>query len=370
MPLILSKKYNMPLFVVCPGFLKSMWDKECKNYNIESIVISYGTLSSTRGNRLSHNFLTRNDYIEDGKYKTKFETTHHFKILVNDGILLVFDEFSKIKNPNTIWSKACIKLTNDVINLGGKSRMLLLSGSPFTNLKHVKILMRLLGFINQSKLYVKNKNKVTLEGLSDLFNECQKLNPSTTSYLKKYLIDNFDKKNIDKVMFSLYVYILKPVISGGMIPPNFDTYQVKIRNRFYELDDENTKRISESLEKIMELIHYNKKENDEEETDYKKDNKTIKLINYNRSICEASKISIPIKELDNNYDLYPNTKFIIGCNYRKNSFDVLENYLKSKYNNVGIINGDVSYGDRNKIIKSFNEPNNNMRILLVMNTII
>lgn len=52
-------------------------------------------------------------------------------------------------------------------------------------------------------------------------------------------------------------------------------------------------------------------------------------------------------------------KFIIGYNHRKNSFDLLKIYLNTKYN-IGIFNGDISYSNLNKIIKSFNELKNNI----------
>ena len=49
----------------------------------------------------------------------------------------------------------------------------------------------------------------------------------------------------------------------------------------------------------------------------------------------------------------------LGYNHRKNSFDLLKIYLNTKYN-IGIFNGDISYNNLNKIIKSFNELKNNI----------
>lgn len=357
--LFVCKESNVTPFIVCPSNLVNMWELSCKMLKIDAIIISYGKLASKRGSTPKHPYLKR--YEND---KSSFKVTQKFKKLVSKGIILILDEISKLKSKNSIYGRACSTLSQEIAEQG-TSRILALSGSPINNISNIISLYSVSGLLKSDKMYDKeDKETIKLEGLSEIIGICEKIDKKTTDYLKDKLYNNFSQKIIEKFLLTSYKYILKPVISGFMEPPKLENLTLTIRNRFYKLDKINTENIRQAYKKMDSIIS---KEEDEEEEQQKKLN-LGKLLKYLRE-SERSKIPILLNQLEKISNL-EKTKIVIGCNFRKGVFDSLDEIFRINSLNYKSISGDTSIKNREDYIKLFLKPNNDCKILLIMNQII
>lgn len=240
----LAKKLRIPLFVVCPCIVEEKW-RDMQRYGVKlEFVVSYQTLRSRKGIQPKHNYLERKD-MQDGS--VLFTATPKLLSLIQDGCLFVFDEAQNIKNKNDQWS-ACKAISTAVLQTGGKSRFLLLSGTPIDKEEHAIHLLSLMGFIRHPKLYNYNKEEDTLRlfGAQELLHYCEFIDKEKTQdFLRR---NRFHRDTVHHNCYLLFQQILKPKISSAMAPPKINV-EIDCKNGYYNIDDE------EDSENLIRGIH-------------------------------------------------------------------------------------------------------------------
>ena len=146
--------FSFPILVVCPKSVVEMWKRESAKVGVHTVaVITYESLRSRKNGQPSHGLLTRHDDTTlKGYDKLHFEPTEYYIDIVNHGVLVVFDESHRLKN-RTAQFKAGYALLKPIVEMGGLSRFMLLTATPFDKEEHSINYCRLLGFIRSAKLY-------------------------------------------------------------------------------------------------------------------------------------------------------------------------------------------------------------------------
>lgn len=162
--------------------------------------------------------------IPDDKNKPLYIPSPKLYEILKEQTLFVFDEYHKAKNSESATHDAVTTLVKTVYEFGGKSRVLLLSGTPFDKEKHALSLAQLLGIVKTEEMSVYNKSKriTELTGLNDIVQfikiEIDRLKPEdpTPNYF------NYSQLSVNAaqsrlISYRLIVDIVLPAISSSIV---------------------------------------------------------------------------------------------------------------------------------------------------------
>jgi hypothetical protein len=269
MTIAMALELNLPLFIVCQKHIAGKWDRLCQSYGVSyHTIISYQSLAGTSP-KLNHPWLVRTDFKTGIPYQTPsdstkatkeskprvtttYQVTEAFQRLVNQGILLVFDEFQHIKNPN-ITSRACHCLSRSVtLHADSASYLVAMSASPFDHEEHANMLLKLIGYIDSStsRLYHRTKSPtkdVVLDGLQRLIDKARVIDPLATEAIS---LSNITQKNINTICYQLYLIIKQRIVLGIyeiILPPDVTA---TMRNVFYHIDSKYASRLQSAIKEL------------------------------------------------------------------------------------------------------------------------
>jgi SNF2 family DNA or RNA helicase len=337
----IAQQLNLKLLVVCPVTAMGVWESAAEAYNIEMIgTISYQSLRSTEEKQPKHGFLQR---IDEEK-TTDFIVTQKYLDSLQEGILLVFDEFQNIKNNSTQY-KASSALINALVQSETDSKYALLSGTPFDREKHSVNLLKMIGYINSKNLYKidKKTGEIILQGIQELIDRCMSINAKmTTKILKK---TPPTEKNFDILAYELYVNVIKNEISGAMVAPDIES-EFDVKNGFFSINKNSVKELEAGIAMLDKAVKYVKYEKLEVGDTPKNMGKvTIAL----RTIENAKAIDMARVANDSlNYN--KNLKVVISVNYTT-TIEIIQEIL-AEWNPL-ILNGKIKGKKRGKIVKTF-----------------
>ncbi|GAQ91643.1 hypothetical protein KFL_008240040 [Klebsormidium nitens] len=152
------------VIVISPVSVQPKWQEMHEKYGVPiRHNLSYCGVRSVKGKQPKHGLLSRRDYTVDVTMprgpprqleKTDFQVTDTFKLLLGEGVLLIVDEMQHLKNVSSQFA-ACqtlIKAVTDSYEAGGRSRALLLSGSPIDKQEQAVTLFRTLNVMQHPDL--------------------------------------------------------------------------------------------------------------------------------------------------------------------------------------------------------------------------
>jgi len=354
----LAKTFLYPLVIVCPVTLVSEWRKTALKYGVTVLaIISYQSLRSTNGHQPLHGYLERHDTLtEGGKKQVNFVATKEYTDLVDRGILLIGDEIQNIKN-NTVQYKAFSSLIKPIIS-SGSSRFGLLSGTPFDKEEHAVNLMRLIGYIRSYRMYSfdKIKGKMVLEGLQELINACNTINPIETQRILTLITTN--RNTIHLLVYQLYIHVVKSGISGAMDTPDNIIGMYDVKNGRYNLRERRNRELNTALDELARVTSFNAADGTAVIGPGNIGAVKTALVNIENSKSEdfARVATEILMASDNN-------KVIISVNYTS-TLDAI-NAVLLMYNPL-ILNGKTPINKRGAIISDFND--NPISRILLMNT--
>jgi hypothetical protein len=141
----IALKSGLPhVIVISPVLVQPKWQEMHEKYGVPiKHNLSYCGVRSVKEKQPKHKLLSRRDYVNcdavqgapRGPWqieKTEFKVTEAFKVLLEEGTLLIVDKMQHLKNIASQFA-ACQKLIRAITKSyksGGRSRMLMLSGSP------------------------------------------------------------------------------------------------------------------------------------------------------------------------------------------------------------------------------------------------
>ena len=358
----IAKAFNLPVLVITEAGIvdAGVWPREARLVNASHLlvgVISYNTLAGKKFKQPSHPYLTSLDRMsEGGIVQTRFDATDYFKNIAARGCLLVFDEFSNLKNTSRKL-KASLELLANVITDGGPSRYALLSGTPFDKEGHAINILKALRYIRSPRLYYKDPitKQITLEGLHQLIEACRLLDAvATANVLAEYNIDGMNSDMSESLVYNLYTNVIKKSISGSMpAPPTeglFEQY-----NGFFNINPEDNARLQQAIKDLATAVRF--------------DVNTGQIMGKNKGFANATP-ALRIIEFAKARDMirvarsylaqFPTMKVVLGVNYTE-TVDLLMSGL-ADYGTIQF-DGRVKGKRRANIEDTFrNSPNHRVLI--------
>ena len=248
---------GLPIMVLGPRGSLTNWETVGDDMGGQVIFTStYESLRSIKGCQPKHGYLVRYDY-EDGT--VGFAPTRAFRELVEKGVILYCDECQKIKNSSD-QTKAVRALVREILDNGGKSRLMFGSGSPFEESKHALNFFRFVGFITHPKLYnISKSGDFTPLGLAELI---ENLNYYAVNEVEQLVLtySPFTKKSVGEFIFAAFTDIIVPYFSSAMPSPAVD-FRKDVGNGYYCFETEKeAKDLIDAIQGLQRAAAFNPRE--------------------------------------------------------------------------------------------------------------
>lgn len=344
--LAVCAKLGLNPMIVAPPGTKATWDRECHKYGFyDYIFIGYQSLSG-KSNNLNHDYLTRNN--------KEYKVTEYLKKIINHGIMLILDETQLAKNGDTGINKSCHTIVNQIVRSGSKSRILLMSATPYDKVAFSQSILKLLGVITARKMFDfdLSTQEHILEGYGfrQLTNLCQHFDRQTTNKILQEM-PKISKDAIAVASEQLFIDVIKPRYVAKIIP----VYPTKVdaANGYYNVN--NFPKVIEILNSIKRILGYDEASGTiSNKIDYGLLAKAMHLL-------EEAKLEIIYRLAISTLQQHPTSKVIIYL-WHHNTTDIMMEWLKN-YNPLKL-NGTVHKNNKPAIIESFQEPNLNHRVMI------
>lgn len=357
------------VLVLCPAGLMNIWKNAHTLYGLpaidqygKSLVFSYQSFRSIRQKTPKHGLISRYDSVnEHGRNETTFIATQKLRDLIQRGVLIIFDEFQSIKNGTITQRKACQTLTSEIINMGGRSRIILLSGTAVETPDQVIDLMYLLGIMRHRNLSVfrKDTSEFKLYAAQELKNFCMNVNAEETIELLEN--EPFSPTNCKNVCYNLFMRIVVPHMSFTMTPPDLGKAELDCGNAFYTIDSKDAKELENAIISLNTATRYNKEKNDVDSHP-----NWQSITNALRKI-EIAKVKTFIRIARQTLETVPHSKVAIFLSYLIPIKSVIDEL--SKDYGVVKLTGSVKPEKRPELISAFQEDNDKVRVMVANITI-
>lgn len=191
------------------------------------------------------------------------------------------------------------------------------------------------------------------------------LNKSLSSMLKlkdsKKIFSATGKKvlndEISNYVYSLFIQVIVPEISSTceVIQNNL---KVQLTNGFFRVPLRDLTTITNASDSILQAISFDKEKYKEFS---EKRHDVLKCITLQMQKIEQAKVSLLIRIIKAAMTSNPCLKIVVGVSYT-NTIELLQSKLQSY--NILILNGSVQMKERDNIVKKFQQPNTDHRILI------
>ena len=345
---------KLPVVIFCPKSARQNWYNTCAMYGISVYdletggVITYDTLRSTKGHQPRHNLLRRDDTGE----VTQFYATTLFIQLVKAGVLVIFDEFQKLKNKSDQYY-AAKALMSHFYTIKSNSRVAFLSGTTMDKPEHTKNFMQLVGFIERRNLYTKIRGQIRLEGVDDLKTWARRIDSNA---LESFLLSHpfrSTRKGAENYIFELFIEVIKPGIMSIMPSLQLDK---NIKNGYYRLESTNEEKYKQAISNLKIVTRY-----DDETKTIVQSKENMGAITKALINLQNAKKNIMFRKAKEDLTRNPNCKVILYADY----YEVIDYLLESlaEFNPLELT-GRISEDRRNENIAHFQEPNANYRLII------
>lgn len=373
------------IVTVSPLSVKTKWLQVDAEYHLNCRAnITYGEIAGKRFSSPKCGFLVRNDYTVDVPHesgmirsvdKYNFSTTDVYKAIVEEGVLLVLDEFQQIKN-DCAQTEACETLILDIFEnfkAGGKSRVMLLSGSPIDKECQAVRLFKTLGIMRHPKIVSGHQyagiNEI-VRYLHDSFRtrEKQRGNLYVLSTSSRYIRDGgagvFYQYafGAQRYAFELFVNVVKPKATSAMLPLNVDDGILlnKFNGYFHLNEAANLEKMRKAIDDLAELRELQARMRTEAPV-AGTGATIIKQMMRLLIVVETSKIDTFARLARQHLDAHPTRKVVIGVNFLATLEDLAA--LLAEFQPL-VFDGSKTIKQRTDILAKFQAPSAEHRLLL------
>ena len=358
----IAQTFNLPVLVVAPLNVTTMWVDVAKKYGVKVIEsLSYRKLGGCERSGCNHDYLVR---MSDTFYPSQLFTN-----LLQQKMLLVFDEVQNLKTAGTYQLAAAHCMVKEVIRVNSGSRVIALSADPCDKKEHIESLCKVLGIITYDELYIYNRStkEYLLTGLKQLYGRCDTID--LTKAKEIYSDVRIRRGNVAEVTYELFVNVLKPSISSAMSVIQNNVVNQDIKNGYFAMTPEDLEEMKAGEALLCSTVHFNPI------------TKTMTIpkggfsdIVHALTQLESAKTRnlVPrlVREWFSAKVAIDNGGVIteVGCTkgiifvWRTDTLDTLKANLK-EYNPL-IMDGSTKVEQRTEIVKKFQEPNSNHRLLI------
>lgn len=382
------------IITVSPPSVKTKWLEVNETYSLNcDNNLTYGEITGKRFIQPKCEYLLRNDYRvsvmqENGTArmidKYNYTVTDVFKTTVKEGLLLVLDEFQHLKNESA-QTEACEILIRTILedfNRGGKSRILLLSGSPIDKHTQAVRLFKTLGIMRHDKI-VSGYQYAGINEIEDYINNNFKntpvIRPRRNQFIENYrsnfISTRYDSNNnllliqcasrCELYAYRLFINVIKQFVSSTMDIRHMQNTGIVLQkyNGYFNLNNEGyQQRVLKALEELSNIseLRVRLRQTQRRTGDPTTGGMMAATVRA-LTVIETSKIDtfyrLAVKELE--FD--PNKKVVIGVNYSATIKDLA--LLLSNYNPL-IIDGSKTINSRRNILAKFQAPTSEYRVLI------
>ena len=242
---------GLSLLVVVPKSVKSKWRDVAGLYGVP--VVGTSTYQGLRGTR---RYQPNSPYLR--REGDAFHPTAAFEALVEAGVLLVFDEFHNVKNPNTAQIESAAALVRYIAaRPNTNSRVLLLSATPGDKKIHAFQFVRMLGISAQPILHWYNPRARILmpRGINDLLEWCAERDWEAAARVMDAHGEPQNATESREFAYQLFVRIVLPQLGSAMPEPelvgaNGEPLLRDFKNGFYRLTPGNRVRLKAAIEQL------------------------------------------------------------------------------------------------------------------------
>lgn len=308
---------------------------------------------------LPHKLLMRTDQIneityKDGSVHSKVEVEYTSTILLNqlidDGLLLIIDEFQCIKNESN-QQQACERLIKQ-IQKSQKSKVLLLSGTPIDQPQQIITFFRSVGILNKP-LSVYNLSTREHEwhehGLQQIVDYCRTISSSETDELLSNHLPLTSMTAFVDLSYELFQRIVKPAVSSFCDVDLEQKANIKLSryNAYYMIrDDTNKKIIKDGIGELEKAVRYMKSGTMAPMA------RTFSKITKALMRIEKAKVETFIRIIEERLNEHPAEKIVVCLNYLENINTITEHLLSIDVKPL-VLTGATSITGRKKIIHDF-----------------
>ena len=349
--LALAQSLGVSVFVVCEATAKHTWrdvqEEFFPDVKIQDLM-SYHLFRGVK-NLVSHGYFEYND--------DEVVLLHKFKKLVRrKGVMLIFDEAHGLRNPSkqTKISYFLSKYIREDFKRGGKSRVLFLSATPFNKEINACNVLRALG-LHDGKPLVKGVPFYDNEPLVQLRRRLRAIDDE--GYNKVVHFPAPTAAEAKREVYQMFNQIIKKKCSSTMLSRD--------KRDKLEYGVKHTK---------MNIVV--KPHTEEESLSYKEGINMIKLLRVKKDgraltnvarMTQIAKIAMLCKLAREELTINPSCKVILFTDYveycgqsiAKNLHDLNPLYL----------HGKVDHEERGEIIKKFNAPDLESRVLIATSSV-
>lgn len=379
---------------VSPPSVKTKWLEVDELYSLHcDNNLTYGEITGKRFIQPKCGYLLRNDYRvpvmqENGTTrmidKYNYSVTDLFKTIVNEGVLLVLDEFQHLKN-ECAQTEACEILIRAILEdfkRGGKSRVLLLSGSPIDKHTQTVRLFKTLGIMRHDKI-VSGYQHAGINEIEEYINNNFKDTPTDRPFRNNFIENyssNFIQRRLDRnnnmilvqsasrcelYAYRLFINVIKPYVSSAMNLQNMQNTGIVLQkyNGYFNLNNEGyQQRVMKAVEELSNIseLRVRLRQTQRSTGDPTAGGMMAATVRA-LTVIETAKIDTFYRLAQKELAFDPNKKVVIGLNYSATIKDLA--ILLADYNPL-IIDGSKTIKSRRNILAKFQAPTSEYRILI------
>lgn len=239
-----------------------------------------------------------------------------------------------------------------------RSRVMMLSGSPFDKVDQVTTMLRTLGVMKRDELgtFVPSLGETRLTGLQDVIDYCAALNPVET----RRVHCPYDMR---QRAYQLFQRVIKPAQASSM-PPSPSACRIHKANAFYEIHDPDERhRLARGVEALASACMYNPDHGGSVNfaTTGGREAGSIQRVTLALLQIETAKLDTLRRVAETRLSADPRTKVVICVNYSASITDLRASLARW---DPLVMNGSVSAAGRAHVMRRFQEPTSRHRLLL------
>jgi hypothetical protein len=360
------------VIVVCPMSVMPKWKMMHATYNIPiRQILGYQSLRSVKFKQPKHGLLHRRDFAS-GPTLVEFTPTSAFRKLVEEGLLLIFDEVQNIKNISSQFLAAkalihAITLRNGPLlqscrfpqiaesETGTRDRFashaLMLSASPIDKVEQAIHVFRATGVMTEDRIAQQNIQTGVLDwrGMAQIQQFCEALHKTPVI---RYRYDG-----LQDIAYRMFQTSFKTYVSSAMPPPNSARELLK-RNAFYNIDKEGAEIVRRGLSNLQTAAQW-----DGSQIHFVPDATAAQMASVTRSlqIIETGKIQLFARVAQEALSSHPRRKVVIAVNFSATVVD-LQTLLKDHH--PLILTGASTEKQRGDILRQFQTASTEHRLLI------
>lgn len=337
------------MIAVVPASLRGNWTKECRRQNMPLEVYSYDEVIGTKFR-----------YLYTDK-QGDYHPTDEWLDLVDQGVLLVYDEFSYLKNKGTKRTQAAHALSRAIgesmASLGSSSysRILAVSATPIDKSEQSFELIKTIALCPVDKLisYEKETRQYTRLGIDNIYYLCKNLNSELADEINNSTI--MSTAGFTEACYRYYTEILMQNVSSSMKKEALEKYTF---NGYFNMDHEDYARLRKGVNQLKDAVGFREGEVNKTKG---KGNGNLSAIAKASVEIEAAKINTMIRVARHTLESNINSKVLLFVRFS----DSVDRIMKglAEYFPIALV-GDVKEETRDKLIAVFQQPNTHRRVIV------